>query len=60
MLEVGKVYRALPPESKDPPYGLRVIDEDGEDYLYPAEWFMPLRLDADERQTVEHALPATA
>lgn len=43
-LEVRKVYRRLP----DPPGArrgyLRVIDESGEDYLYPREFFVELRL----------------
>ena len=38
-LEVCKVYRILP-DAKAAEVGcLRVIDESGEDYLYPAEWF---------------------
>jgi hypothetical protein len=23
---------------------LRIVDESGEDYLYPAEWFVPIEL----------------
>lgn len=43
-LEVGKAYRVVRPDPKDPAYNVRVVDEDREDYLYPAEWFMPLEL----------------
>ena len=43
-LDVGKAYRIIRPEPNDPSYNVRVIDEDGEDYLYPAAWFMPLEL----------------
>jgi hypothetical protein len=43
-LELRKVYRALP----DPVAGsrgfVRVVDESGEDYLYPAEWFVAVEL----------------
>jgi hypothetical protein len=43
-LELRKVYRELP----DPVAGsrgfVRVVDESGEDYLYPAEWFVTVEL----------------
>jgi len=43
-LEVGKVYRVLP-DRKGKALGLiRVVDESGEDYLYPADQFAPVRL----------------
>ena len=38
-LTLGKAYAVLP-EEKGAKYGLiRVIDETGEDYLYPASYF---------------------
>jgi hypothetical protein len=40
-LEVGKLYVVLPPEPGDRDE-LRVVDESGEDYLYPASWFVPV------------------
>ncbi len=44
-LEVGKVYRVLPTEKIARDTGMiRVIDESGEDYLYSADQFMPVRL----------------
>ena len=39
-LEVGKLYAVLPPESRDPEEEIRVIDDSGEDYLYPTDWFV--------------------
>lgn len=47
-LELRKIYRTLP-DSKASSHGLmRVVDEAGEDYLYPAGWFaaiaLPVRL----------------
>jgi hypothetical protein len=39
-LSVGKVYKLAPPEANDGDL-LRVIDESGEDYLYPAGYFEP-------------------
>jgi len=38
-LELHKIYRVLPDEDAACEGDLRVIDESGEDYLYPAEWF---------------------
>lgn len=38
-MEVRKIYRALPDASADKLGLLRVIDESGEDYLYPREQF---------------------
>ena len=39
-LEVCKVYRRLPGRSAEAHKLSRVIDESGEDYLYPAKWFV--------------------
>lgn len=39
-LEVGKVYRVLPDPKAAEVDCLRVIDESGEDYLYPASRFI--------------------
>ena len=39
-LTVGRVYKALPPTEDELRLGeLRVIDNEGEDYLYPSEYF---------------------
>ena len=43
-LERWKVYRALPDREADAHGMLRVIDESGEDYLYPKERFCPIQL----------------
>lgn len=54
-LEKRKIYEALPdPEAKK--HGqVRVIDESGADYLYPAEYFVDARLPADIRAAVVKA-----
>ncbi len=39
-LELHKLYRVLPDEDAERDGDLRVIDESGEDYLYPAEKFL--------------------
>ena len=43
-LELRKIYRVIP-EPKSEKLGLvRIIDESGEDYLYPIEHFLPIAL----------------
>ena len=39
-LELHKVYQVLPDKDAQADGDLRVIDESGEDYLYPAEYFV--------------------
>ena len=43
-LERRKIYRALPDPVAQRLGQLRVIDESGEDYLYPADLFVPIDL----------------
>ena len=38
-LELHKIYALIAAESNDPPGYIRIIDESGEDYLFPADWF---------------------
>lgn len=43
-LEKRKIYRAIPDPDAAKHNQLRVIDESGEDYLYPEEYFIPVTL----------------
>ncbi|MBN2450439.1 MAG: hypothetical protein JXR77_08615 [Lentisphaeria bacterium] len=43
-LERGKVYRALPDASAAADAYVRVVDESGEDYLYPESYFVPVEV----------------
>jgi hypothetical protein len=43
-LELQKIYRVLPDEDAAREGDLRIVDESGEDYLYPAEWFAAVDL----------------
>jgi hypothetical protein len=43
-LEVGKVYRTLPDRLAAAKSYLRVVDDSGEDYLYPASHFVFVEL----------------
>jgi len=59
-LEVGKVYRILPDTKATEVGCLRVVDESGEDYLYPAERFVVLDLPEAERERLRAVLEADA
>lgn len=54
-LEVRKVYEVLPDESAAKEDYLRVTDESGEDYLYPAEYFYPVEIAAKVRESLLRA-----
>ena len=41
-LELHKIYAVLPDAETEKESDIRVIDESGEDYLYPADWFVPI------------------
>jgi hypothetical protein len=41
-LEQHKIYRALPDVEAAKQGDLRIVDESGEDYLYPADWFVAI------------------
>jgi len=41
-LELHKIYRVLLDEDAASDGDLRVVDESGEDYLYPAKRFVPI------------------
>jgi hypothetical protein len=43
-LEVHKIYRVLPDDDAAIDGDVRVVDESGEDYLYPTEYFIFLEL----------------
>jgi len=39
-LELNKIYRVLSDDEAALSGNLRVVDESGEDYLYPSRWFV--------------------
>lgn len=43
-LEVRKIYEVLADATAEKHDMVRVIDEEGEDYLYPRAWFLPIEL----------------
>ena len=55
-LQLWKVYRVLPDDKGARHNMIRVIDESGEDYLFPADYFVSIELP----HAVELALLAMA
>jgi hypothetical protein len=51
-LELRKIYEVLEDVVAAKHNMIRVIDEEGEDYLYPDHWFLPLQLP----QNIEEAI----
>jgi hypothetical protein len=43
-LELRKIYQAIPDTDAEHHHLLRVVDESGEDYLYPQDFFLPIEL----------------
>ena len=46
-LSVRKLYRVLPDAEAETKSLIRVVDESGEDYLYPEELFAPVEVTKD-------------
>ena len=51
-LERRKIYQVLPDQDAARHGQLRVIDESGEDYLYPEKFFAPITLPRTLRRAV--------
>jgi hypothetical protein len=51
-LELWKVYRAIRDDHAKKQDLVRVIDESGEDYLFPSDYFVPVALP----EVVQHAM----
>ena len=43
-LELHKIYRIVPDKQAGQTNDVRVIDESGDDYLYPASWFAEIKV----------------
>jgi len=53
-LEVRKLYEYLQPLTSDPKSLIRIVDESGEDYLYPIEYFRPVVLPLPAKRALAH------
>ena len=51
-LIVGKLYRVVKPQRNDRSSDIRVVDESGEDYLFPRGWFVPVELPLKVRKAL--------
>ena len=51
-LELRKIYEVVEDASAAKHQMLRVVDEEGEDYLYPASWFMTIELPRNIEQAI--------
>ena len=51
-LELRKVYENIPDREAERHGQVRIIDESGEDYLYPASYFSPIRLLTETRNRI--------
>ena len=50
-LEFGKIYQAIIDKEAEAEGLIRIIDESGEDYIYPAEWFVAVDLPLAARES---------
>ena len=51
-LELRKLYEKIPDREAECHKQVRIIDESGEDYLYPADYFAPVRLLAETKNKI--------
>lgn len=51
-LEQWKIYQSVPDAEAEKHHEIRVIDEEGEDYLYPSDCFSPVFLDESVAKTL--------
>lgn len=52
-LEIRKIYEILVDKEAQKYNQIRVIDESGEDYLYPVEYFASIRLPSSTKEKLQ-------
>src|SRR6266511_3629507 len=57
-LEVRKLYGYLDPLPNDPKSRIRVVDESGEDYLFPRDFFRHIALPRPIEKALVHSISA--
>lgn len=55
-LELHKIYLVIPDADAAKDGDIRVIDESGEDYLYPAAWFAIVKLPQAVQDAITRAI----
>ena len=56
----SKIYQVLPDEKAEKENYIRVVDESGEDYLYPASYFFIMELPRKVERALKRTLPVAA
>jgi hypothetical protein len=51
-LEARKLYQTIPDKEAERHNQVRIIDESGEDYLYPSRFFAPVRLSMQTKNRI--------
>ena len=51
-LEIRKLYEKLPDKEAERHNQVRIIDESGEDYLYPSSFFAPVKLSIQTKSRI--------
>jgi hypothetical protein len=51
-LEIRKLYEKIPDKEAERHDQVRIIDESGEDYLYPSSFFAPVRLSIQTKSRI--------
>jgi hypothetical protein len=59
-LELRKLYQVVPDDGAATHHQLRIIDESGEDYLYPADYFVAVDLPSAAEKAVLRAANLTS
>jgi hypothetical protein len=54
-LDLRKVYQAIPDAQAEAHRMVRIIDESGEDYLYPAKFFVAIELPLAAKKALARA-----
>jgi hypothetical protein len=52
-LEVRKLYERIPDKEADRHNQVRIIDESGEDYLYPSKFFASVKLLMQKKNRID-------
>lgn len=53
-LEVRKLYRVVPDAQAAEHHMVRIVDESEEDYLYPMDYFVPVKLPQAAVEALTH------
>ena len=51
-LELHKIYRVIPDTEAETEGDIRIVDESGEDYLYPSAYFVSVQLPERVKESI--------